>query len=67
MRHQTELAIQEADLSIFLIDTRVGVTPIDDRFAKLLREYDKPVVLGANKCEGKQGDASDTRRVGELK
>ena len=57
MRHQTELAIQEADLSIFLIDTRVGVTPIDDRFAKLLREYDKPVVLGANKCEGKQGDA----------
>lgn len=57
MRAQTEQAIQEADLSIFVIDARVGVTPIDNRFAQLLRQYDKPVVLAANKCEGKQGDS----------
>jgi GTP-binding protein len=33
------------------------VTPIDERFAQLLRKSNKPVVLAANKCEGKQGDA----------
>lgn len=56
MRKQTELAIAEADVSIFLYDARVGVTPIDERFAQLLRKSGKPVVLAANKCEGKQGD-----------
>ncbi len=56
MRRQTELAIEEADLSVFVIDARTGVSPLDERFAQLLRQYDKPVVLAANKCEGKQGD-----------
>jgi len=56
MRKQTEIAINEADVSIFLYDARVGVTPIDERFAQLLRKSGKPVVLAANKCEGKQGD-----------
>src|SRR5689334_20960946 len=56
MRKQTELAIAEADVSIFLYDARAGVTPIDERFAQLLRKSGKPVVLAANKCEGKQGD-----------
>ena len=56
MRKQTELAIAEADVSIFLYDARDGVTPIDERFAQLLRKSGKPVVLAANKCEGKQGD-----------
>ena len=56
MRHQTELAIQEADITIFVIDARTGLSPLDERFAQLLREYDKPVILVANKCEGKQGD-----------
>jgi GTP-binding protein len=57
MRRQTEIAIAEADVAIFLYDARVGVTPIDERFAQLLRKSGKPVVLAANKCEGKQGDA----------
>ena len=56
MRSQTEIAINEADVSIFLYDARAGVTPIDERFAQLLRKSGKPVVLAANKCEGKQGD-----------
>jgi GTP-binding protein len=56
MRRQTEIAINEADVSIFLYDARVGVTTIDERFAQLLRKSGKPVVLVANKCEGKQGD-----------
>ncbi len=57
MRRQTEIAIREADVSIFLYDARAGVTPVDERFAQLLRKSGKPVVLAANKCEGKQGDA----------
>ena len=57
MRRQTELAVEEADLSLFVIDARVGVMPLDKRFAQLLRQSDKPVILVANKCEGKQGDA----------
>jgi GTP-binding protein len=57
MRRQTEIAIAEADISVFLYDAREGVTPIDQRFAQLLRKSGKPVVLAANKCEGKQGDA----------
>jgi len=56
MRRQTEVAITEADVTIFLYDARVGVTTIDERFAQLLRKSGKPVVLAANKCEGKQGD-----------
>ncbi len=56
MRRQTEIAIKEADVCIFLYDARVGVTSLDERFAQLLRKSDKPVILAANKCEGKQGD-----------
>ena len=56
MRKQTEVAISEADVTVFLYDARAGVTPIDERFAQLLRKSGKPVVLAANKCEGKQGD-----------
>jgi len=56
MRAQTEVAIREADLVLFVIDARVGLTPLDERFAELLRRADKPVVLVANKTEGKRGD-----------
>src|SRR5215470_2719434 len=51
MRQQTEIAIAEADVILFLIDARTGVTPMDERFADLLRRADKPVVLAANKAE----------------
>jgi len=57
MRHQTELAIDEADVALFVIDSREGVTPMDEVFAEILRRRDMPVVLAANKAEGRQGDS----------
>ncbi len=50
MRQQTEAAIAEAELALFLIDARVGVTPEDETFAALLRKADIPIVLAANKA-----------------
>lgn len=60
MRQQTEIAIREADVILFLIDARTGVLPLDRSFAALLRRADKPVVLGANKVEGRAGDVGLT-------
>ncbi len=57
MRQQTEKAIEEAAASIFVIDARVGVTPLDQRFAQMLRESGKPVIIVANKAESAAGDA----------
>jgi GTPase len=53
MRAQTEEAIAAADAVLFLIDARTGVTPIDRAFADLVRKAGKPVVLVANKSEGR--------------
>jgi GTP-binding protein len=55
MNRQTEVAIEEADAIFFVIDARVGVTPVDRHFAALVRRADKPVILVANKAEGKKG------------
>ena len=60
MRAQTELAIADADVIVFMIDARVGVTPVDQAFAQLLRRADTPVVLIANKSEGRAGDIGIT-------
>ncbi|HLY79950.1 MAG TPA: ribosome biogenesis GTPase Der, partial [Caulobacteraceae bacterium] len=57
MRRQTELALDDADVALFVFDAREGVTPLDEVFAELLRKRGKPVVLVANKAEGKAGDA----------
>ena len=57
MRAQTEIAIRDADIILLLIDARAGVLPLDQAFAALLRRADKPVVLVANKVEGKAADA----------
>jgi GTP-binding protein len=57
MRAQTETAIDEADACIFVVDAREGVTPMDRVFAEILRKRDKPVVLAANKAEGRAGEA----------
>jgi len=57
MRAQTEQAIDEADISLFVIDAREGVTPLDEVFAEILRKRNKPVILAANKAEGKAADA----------
>ncbi len=56
MRTQTEVAIAEADVSLFLIDARAGITPLDSHFGDILRKSGKPVVLVANKAEGKAGE-----------
>ncbi|MFW5661545.1 MAG: ribosome biogenesis GTPase Der, partial [Oceanicaulis sp.] len=56
MRAQTEAALEEADVCVFLIDGREGVTALDERFAEVLRKSDKPVILAVNKCEGARGD-----------
>jgi GTP-binding protein len=56
MRTQTERAIDEADVALFVIDAREGVTPLDEVFAEILRRRGKPVVLAANKVEGRQGE-----------
>jgi GTP-binding protein len=55
MRKQTELALADADVILFVIDARQGVTPMDESFAGLVRRFDKPVVLLANKAEAKGG------------
>ncbi|CAN5577189.1 ribosome biogenesis GTPase Der [Phenylobacterium sp. 20VBR1] len=56
MRAQTELAIDEADVALFVVDSRDGITPMDRVFGEILRRRDKPVLLLANKAEGKRGD-----------
>jgi GTPase len=56
MRQQTEAAIAQADLVLFLIDARVGVTAADEIFADMVRSAGKPVVLAANKSEGRAAE-----------
>jgi GTP-binding protein len=57
MQEQTEVAIASADALMFLIDARAGLTPNDRAFADFARRANKPVVLVANKSEGKAGEA----------
>ena len=57
MRQQTEAAFLDADVALMLIDARAGVTPIDEHFAGWLRRHKTPVIVVANKCEGKAGEA----------
>ncbi|CAA7619793.1 ribosome biogenesis GTPase Der [Magnetospirillum sp. UT-4] len=55
MRRQTDRAVGEADVALLLIDARAGVTPLDRHFADYLRRGKTPVIVVANKCEGKAG------------
>jgi GTP-binding protein len=57
MRAQTETAVDEADVIFFVIDARAGLTPSDRHFGSLLRRAGKPVVLIANKAEGKVAES----------
>ena len=57
MRQQTEAAIDEADLSLFVVDAKYGLTPLDNTLAEMLRRRGKPVVLVANKAEARGSDA----------
>jgi GTPase len=57
MRAQTEAALADCDAILFLVDARAGVTPTDRHFAQLIRRVGKPIILIANKAEGKAGEA----------
>jgi GTP-binding protein len=56
MRQQTEMAIREADVILFMIDARAGVMPLDQRFAQVLRKAGKDVHLVGNKAESKSAE-----------
>jgi GTP-binding protein len=56
MQEQTETAISLADALMFVIDARAGLTPNDRAFADFARRANKPVVLVANKSEGRHGE-----------
>ncbi len=56
MRMQTQAAVREADVALFMVDARAGVTPLDEEVARWLRTSGKPVVLLANKAEGRAAD-----------
>ncbi len=57
MRRLTERAVEMADICLFVIDARAGVTPQDRTFADILRRKNAHVILAANKAEGKAADA----------
>ena len=56
MRQQTEAAVAVADVALFLIDARAGLVPLDAEIARWLRGSTTPVVLVANKAEGRAGE-----------
>ncbi len=57
MRRLTERAVEMADVCLFMIDARTGVTPLDEVFADILRRKNAHVLLAANKAEGAAADA----------
>ena len=57
MRRLTERAVDMADICLFMIDARAGVTPTDQVFAEILRKRATHVLLAANKSEGSAADA----------
>ncbi len=57
MRKQTEVSLDGADAAMFVVDARAGLTPLDEEIARWLREHEIPIVLVANKAEGRQGES----------
>ena len=56
MREQTNQALAQADVMMFVVDARTGLTPEDTHFARELRRSGLPVILVANKAEGRAGE-----------
>jgi GTP-binding protein len=56
MRRQTQSAVDAADVALFMIDARAGLVPLDEEIARWLRGSDTPIVLVANKAEGRAGE-----------
>ena len=57
MRAQTLAAVRGADVALFMIDARAGVVPLEEEIARWLRSEDTPVIVVANKAEGKAGES----------
>lgn len=57
MRQQTEAALATADVALFVVDARAGLTPLDEEIAQWLRASPVPVILLANKAEGRAGES----------
>lgn len=65
MFDQTKAAMEEADVLLFVVDVRAGITPIDEHFAKLVRKSKKRVILIGNKAESSRANAvSDVYSLG---
>lgn len=66
IRKQVELAIDEADVILFVVDVEEGITPMDDEVAKLLRKITKPVLLAVNKVDNamREKDAFEFYNLG---
>lgn len=66
IRKQVELAIDEADVIIFVVDVEEGITPMDDAVSKLLRKVTKPVLLAVNKVDNgkREKDAIEFYNLG---
>ncbi|HKT84490.1 MAG TPA: ribosome biogenesis GTPase Der [Novosphingobium sp.] len=56
MRKQTEASLATADVALFVVDARAGLTPLDEEIGNWLRSSPVPVVLVANKAEGRAGE-----------
>lgn len=57
MRAQTQAAVNSADVALFVIDARAGVVPLDEEIGRWLRGSKTPVILLANKAEGRAGES----------
>jgi GTP-binding protein len=57
MRAQTEAAVRDADAALFLIDAREGLTSLDEEIGRWLRSESTPVIVAANKAEGRGAEA----------
>ena len=57
MSRQSEQALEGADVVLLVVDARTGLTPVDRHFAEWVRQRRKPVIVVANKCEGRAGEA----------
>ncbi len=66
IRKQVELAIDEADAIIFVVDVEEGITPMDEEVAKLLRKVTKPILLAVNKVDNgkREQDALEFYNLG---
>lgn len=54
IREQVHLAIEESDLILFIVDTEMGIHPLDQAVSEVLRKQDKPVLLVVNKCDNEE-------------